>query len=67
MEDLLGFEALAVTASAIEVGSGKKEKAKRPSELEEILLGCCIRLGLRSQELCVHLGIEQLRHGKPIN
>ena len=56
MEDLLGFEALAVTASAIEVGSGKKEKAKRPSELEEILLGYCIRLGLGIQELCVHLG-----------
>ena len=56
MEDLLGFEALVVTASAVEVGSGKKEKAKRLSESEEILLGCCIRLGPGSQELCVHLG-----------
>jgi len=49
MEDLLEFGALVVTASAIEVGLRKKEKAKRPSESEEILLGCCIRLKPRSQ------------------
>jgi len=42
--------------SAVEVGLRKKEKAKRPSELEKILLGCGIRLKLGSQELCVHLG-----------
>ena len=56
-----------MTALAIEVGSRKKEKAKRPSESEEILSGCYIRLGPGSQELCVHLRIERLRHGKPIN
>ena len=37
---------MAVTASAVEVGLGKEEKAKRLSELEEILLGYCIRLRL---------------------
>ena len=67
MANLLGFEALVMTASAVGVGSRKEEKAKRPSESEEILLGCCIRLGPGSQELCVHLRIERLRHGKPIN
>ena len=56
-----------MTASAIGVGSRKEEKAKRSSVLKEILLRCCIRLGPGSQELCVHLGIERLRHGKPIN
>ena len=56
-----------MTASAIEVVSRKKERAKRPSESEEILLECYIRLGLGSQELCVYLGIEQLRCGKPIS
>ena len=47
-----------MTASAVEVGSRKKEKAKRPSESKEILLGCYIRLGLGSQESCVYLRIE---------
>ena len=56
-----------MTASAIKVGSRKEEKVKGPSELEEILLGCYIRLGPGSQESCVYLGIEQLRRGKPIN
>ena len=56
-----------MTASAVEVGSRKKEKAKRPSESKEILLGCCIRLGPGSQELCVNLRIERLQRGKPIN
>ena len=56
-----------MTASAVEVGSRKKEKAKRPSESKEILLGCYIRLGPGSQELCVYLGIERLRRGKPIS
>ena len=56
-----------MTASAVEVGSREKEKAKRPSELEEILLGCYMRLGPGSQELCVYLGTERLRRDKPIS
>ena len=56
-----------MTASAVEVGSRKKEKANRPSGLEKILLGCYIKLGPRSQESCVYLGIEQLRRGKPMD
>ena len=64
---LLGFGALAMTASAVEVGSRKKEKAKGPSKSEKIVVGCYIRLGLGSQELCVYLGIERLRRGKPMN
>ena len=56
-----------MTASIVKVGSRKKEKANSPSELEEILLGCYIRLGPGSQESCVYLEIEQLRRGKPIN
>ena len=43
---MIGFEALAIIVSAIGVGSRKEEKAKRLSELEEILLGYCIRLRL---------------------
>ena len=58
---------MAMTASAIEVGSRKEEKVKGPSELEEILLGCYIRLGPGSQESYVYLRIEQLWRGKPIN
>ena len=65
--DLLGFEALVMTASAIGVGSRKEEKAKRPSASEEILLRCYMRLRSGSQELCVYLGIERLRRGKPIS
>ena len=56
-----------MTASAVKVGSRKKEKANRPSELEEILLGCYIKLGPESQESCIYLKIERLRHGKPMN
>ena len=52
---------------AVKVGSRKKEKANRPSELEEILLGCYIRLGLGSQESCIYFEIEQLQRGKPTN
>ena len=64
---MLWFGALEMTTSAVEVGSRKKEKAKGPSESEEILLGCYIRLGPGSQELCIYLGIERLRCGKQIN
>ena len=56
-----------MTASAIGVGSRKEEKAKRPSVSKEILLRCYIRLRPESQELCVYLGIERLRRGKPIS
>ena len=56
-----------MTASAVKVRSRKKEKVNRTSELEEILLGCYIKLGPGSQESCVYLGIERLRRGKPIN
>ena len=54
-------------ASDIKICSRKREKAKRPSELEEVLLGYYIKLRPGSQELCVYLGIEQLRCGKRIN
>ena len=63
---MLGFGALAMTASTVEVGS-RKEKANRPSRLEKILLGCYIKLRPGSQESCVYLGIEQLRRGKPMD
>ena len=56
-----------MTASAIGVGSRKEEKAKRPSALKGILLRCYMRLRLGSQDLCVFLGIERLRRGKPIS
>ena len=56
-----------MTASAVKVGLRKKEKANRPSGLQKILLGCYIKLGPKSQESCVYLGIVQLRHGKPMN
>ena len=64
---MLGFEALVMTASAVGVGSRKEEKAKRPGASKEILLRCYMRLRPGSQELCVYLGIEQLRCGKPIS
>ena len=67
MADLLGFEALAIIASAVGVVSRKEEKAKRPSASKEALLGCCIRLRPGSQELCVYFGIERLRRDKPIS
>ena len=63
---LLGFGALAMMASAVEVGS-RKEKAKGLSKSEKMLLGCYVRLRPGSQELCVYLGIEQLRRCKPMN
>ena len=56
-----------MTVSAGGIGSRKEEKAKRPSALKEILLRCYMRLRLESQELCVYLGIERLRRGKPIS
>ena len=57
--DLLGFEVLVMTASAIGVGSRKEEKAKRPSASKGILLRCYMRLKPGSQELCVYLGIKR--------
>ena len=63
---MLGFGALAMTASTVKVGL-RMEKANRPSGLQKILLGCYIKLRLKSQESCVYLEIVQLRHGKPVN
>ena len=56
-----------MTASAVKVGLRKNKKANRSSGLQKIMLGCYIKLGPGSQESCVYLGIEQLRHGKPMN
>ena len=56
-----------MTALAVKVGSRKKEKVKRLSELEKILLGHYIKLRPGSQESYVYLGIKQLRRGKPMN
>ena len=56
-----------MAVSAIKVGSRKKEKVNRPSELEEILLRCYIKLRPESQESCIYLRIKQLWSGKPIN
>ena len=56
-----------MTASDIKICSRKREKAKRPSELEEVLLGYYIKLRPRIQRSCVYLEIEQLQHGKWIN
>ena len=42
----------------VKVCSRKKGKANGPSELEMILLGYYIKLGPRSQESCVCLGIN---------
>ena len=67
MADLLGFEALVMTASAVGVGSRKEGKPKRPRASKEILLRYYMRLRLGSQELCVYLGIERLRRDKPIS
>ena len=39
-----------MTALDVKIGSREKGKADRPSELEEILLGYYIKLGLGSQE-----------------
>ena len=43
---------------AVKICSRKKGKAKRPSELEKILLGYYIRLGLGSQETRVYFGTK---------
>ena len=56
-----------MTASTVGIGSRKEEKAKRPSASKEILLRCYVKLRPGSQELCVYLGIERLRHGRPIS
>ena len=56
-----------MAASAIKICSRKKGKANRPTKLERMLLGYYIRLGPRSQESRVYLGIERLRRGKQIN
>ena len=56
-----------MTKSDIEICSRKRGKANMPSELEEVLLGYYIKLGPRSQESCVYLGIERLRRDKQIN
>ena len=56
-----------MTASDVRICSRKKGKANMPSEIEGILLGYYIKLGLRSQESCVYLGIERLQRGKRIN
>ena len=64
---MLGFGALAMTASAVKVGLRKKEKANRPSRLQKIMLGCYIKLGPKNQEMCVYLRIVQLWHGEPMN
>ena len=50
-----------------EVGLRRKEKANRPSKLQDILLACYMELGPGSQESRVYLGIVQLRHGRPVN
>ena len=41
---MLGFEALAIIASAVGVVSRKEEKAKRPSASKEVVLRCYMRL-----------------------
>ena len=56
-----------MTVSDIKICSRKREEAKRPSELEEVLLGYYIKLKPVSKESCVYLGIERLRCGKQIN
>ena len=53
-----------MTASDIKICSRKRGKANGPSELEEVLLGCYIKLKPGSQESRVYLGIERLRCGK---
>ena len=56
-----------MTASDVKICLWKKGKENKPSELEEILLGYYIKLGPRSQESCIYLGIEQLWRDKRIN
>ena len=56
-----------MTTSAVKVGSRKKVKVNRPSELEKILSGYYIRLGPESQESHVYLRTKRLRCDKQIN
>jgi len=44
-----------MAASAVRICSIKKGKVNGPNELEKILLGYYIKLGLRSQELSIYL------------
>ena len=53
-----------MAVSAVKICSRKKEKAKRPSELEKILLGYYIRLRPGSQESRVYLGTKRLWRDK---
>ena len=45
-----------MTTSAVEVGLKGREKANRPSKLQNILLGYYIELGLGSQESHIYFG-----------
>ena len=56
-----------MTASTVKVCSRKRKKGKRLSELEEVLLGHYIRLGLKNQDSRVYLGAKRLWRGKRIN
>ena len=47
-----------MVVSAVKICSRKKGKVNGPSELEMILLGYYIKLGPRSQESCICLGIN---------
>ena len=47
-----------MAASVVKICSRKKGKANGPIELEMILLGYYIKLGPKSQESCVCLGIN---------
>ena len=49
-----------MAALAVKIYLRKKGKANKPSELEKILLGYYIRLGLGSQESHIYLETEQL-------
>ena len=56
-----------MAASAVKICPRKEGKANGLSELEKILLGYYIRLGLRNQESRVYLGLKWLRRGKQVN
>ena len=56
-----------MAASAVKICSRKNRKANRLSELEKILLGYYIRIGLGNQESRVYLGIKWLRRGEQIS
>ena len=53
--------------SAVKVCSMKRKRGKRPSELEEVLLGHYIRLGPESHDSRAYLGAKRLWRGKRIN